>query len=201
MHTHTHVRSRGAGRRDTRRPSVCACAATSLALPQGVLALHTQARCDVRACVCALALKSVIGSRRARSQERLCAFRTDTAAASGARPAATASLSRECVCFQLCCVVYVCVFVFVLCVCVVCVLCVWCVCVCCVCVAGLGSKAGSDHEFVTLNYRVSTTPAREWAYVVDRVPVPLQAPPHPAALSSALMWLTLAQLMWLMSWG
>ena len=43
---------------------------------------------------------------------------------------------------------------------------------------GLGSKVGSDHEFVSLNYHVTTTPAREWSYVVDGVPCPLQDMAH-----------------------
>ena len=44
--------------------------------------------------------------------------------------------------------------------------------------AGLGSKAGSHDEFTSRNYLLSTTPAREWSYVVDRVPCRLQDMRH-----------------------
>ena len=40
------------------------------------------------------------------------------------------------------------------------------------------TKAGSTTEFTSLNYCVTTTPAKEWAYVVDRAPCPLQDRGH-----------------------
>jgi hypothetical protein len=40
------------------------------------------------------------------------------------------------------------------------------------------TKAGSAAPFTTLNYRVTTTPEREWAYVVDRDPCPREDMDH-----------------------
>jgi hypothetical protein len=40
------------------------------------------------------------------------------------------------------------------------------------------TKAGSATPFTSLNYCVTTTPALEWAYVVDRAPCPLEDMGH-----------------------
>jgi hypothetical protein len=40
------------------------------------------------------------------------------------------------------------------------------------------TKAGSTTPFTSLNYCVTTTPAKEWAYVVDRARCPIQDMDH-----------------------
>ena len=39
-------------------------------------------------------------------------------------------------------------------------------------------KAGHDHVFTTSNYKITTTPEKEWAYVVDRKECPLSDMGH-----------------------